>query len=227
MDIWTAHHSAIVKVEFSACGMFFVLLASDGRGSIWSLESIVDRSQENGPRSMSREPFRSWCPHILPITDGILIPSNTQSSLRVLTSGADSRLVLFDAFSNRMVSRLNLPVPATAICTNDTSDFVFAGCKDGCIRVIPMSSLGQSALTVQGVEQNAAQSSMHVLSLGNNSPVTAMVVTCVGSASGNSLICGTEDGTLYVWDVWRHTCIHSVRPLGERPITNLKVNGCD
>jgi len=246
VTVWTAHHSRITKMTLTACGGYLITGSEDGRVSVWDMLSVVDASTSLysnatslGSSSGSKrhiEPFRTWCPHTLPVTDFTCIPvaqSYSSSVFRIASVSLDQSVVLYDVFAGTVVLKTGLGVALESVCMNHTEDYLFVGGANGSIYALNMSILalgllqatnaniipvsgGEASSSSETAEESTGSKGVSYVLSGHSKAVTCLkfsLATSCGSGNTSSmLVSGALDGTVCVWDIWNRKCVRVIKP---------------
>lgn len=169
---------------------------------------------------------RSWNPHSLPVTDMQILGSQP-SSTRVVSCSLDKHLVLYDMQTNRICYKLLCTSSLTCLIVNSTFDMCFIGTSDGQILIVDLS--------IAAIQISAAHATLlrHDYSINKiditQSPISMLVAhtRCVCGISmsldNRTLVTGSEDGSVKIWDTLSRQCIKELTPMHKNPITNIKV----
>lgn len=246
---WQAHFKAVTKIQFTACSQLAVSCSEDGMARAWEVASIVQLDTSAAKKKTTTyTPFRSWSPHTLAVKDMVLCGS-AATSLRALTCSIDRTLVIFDLHSNKQCLRLALEQPIECLTCSRTEDFVFLGATNGQIFVLdlslaaagmtaahaqmlvvsghaaqtrPLAGLAASAGNSLSSSSSSSSSSSHrdkpysVLE-GHTRSVTGLAC----SLDNCTLVSGSEDGSLRVWDIWTRQCLRESKPLHKAAISSI------
>ena len=233
-----AHMKSISRLKISkANGQFCVTTSMDGTVKVWELSQLLDTSIGVG-----NEPFRSWSPHRLPVTDLYLI--DTLTCLRCVTSSIDRTVAVYDIYSNRLCLKLSFPESLESLTCSPSNDLLCTGSTQGNIFVVDLSiatyAVSAAHAEIIRAEEHhnskikesidnrkiSSQSLLNGLPKGTNvleghsKPITAMLF----SFDTTTLITSSEDGMLKFWNIWSRQCIRECLPLNKLPITNCLVS---
>jgi WD40 repeat protein len=235
------HFKTVTAAQFTKCGLYVVTASLDGMVRMWDAIDIVSSSSAaltsgagdgwagsgRGARGgASIMPYRSWTPHTLPITGMVLQGSGSVGAapLRVLTCSLDRTLVLFDVAAGLQCFRRSLPEAAESIACNPLGDVACVGGSTGNIHLISLavtdgagraSAPGSAAAGGAGAGKEAA-GARQVLQ-GHSRRVGALAF----SLDNCTLVSGSDDGSVRVWDTWTGQCVREFKPLNKCGITSV------
>jgi len=246
LSSWQAHFKAVTKVLFSPCCLFVVSCSEDGMVRAWDMAAMLSSEGGGGSsgdkkRSSTVAPYRSWSPHTLCIKD--MVVTGNHSSVRVVTVSLDRTAVVFDLHANKQCFRTATPHPLESVCSSRTWDILFLGSSSGQIFVLDLSTaaVGLSAAHAQVLSTSLAPKSQMGLLAGLDTTTGAgdgssgsgsgsypsleghsRAVTALACSVDNcTLISGSEDGSVRVWDVWTRQCLRESKPLHKAAVTSL------
>ena len=231
---WQAHFKSVTKILFTPCGHLAVSCSEDGMARAWDVATLVQLDSSAGKKKTTHPPFRSWSPHTLAVKDMALCGTAT-TALRALTCSIDRTLVVFDVHANRQCFRLAMDQPMESLACNRTEDLVFLGATNGQILIVDLSvaAAGMTAAHAQVVVSHDTQTrplagasgsvyatrrdKPHAVLDGHTRSVTALAC----SVDNCTLVSGSEDGSVRVWDMWTRQCLRESKPLHKAGITSL------
>ena len=248
LSSWQAHFKAVTKVLFSPCCLFVVSCSEDGMVRAWDMAAMLSSEGGGGSsgdkkRSSTVAPYRSWSPHTLCIKD--MVVTGNHSSARVITVSLDRTAVVFDLHANKQCFRTATPHPLESVCSSRTWDILFLGSSSGQIFVLDLSTaaVGLSAAHAQVLSTSLAPKSQMGLLAGLDTTFSASASASAGDGSSGSypsleghsravtalacsvdnctLISGSEDGSVRVWDLWTRQCLRESKPLHKAAVTSL------
>lgn len=175
---------------------------------------------------------RSWSPHTMPVT-GVMIQGAGvlgASPLRVLTCAMDRTVCLFDVSANRQIYRQQLPEAAECMATNPMGDFIAIGSTSGAIYALDSTLLAHSihatstrkeSITskILGKEQGSSEAIYSTLE-GHSRKITGLSF----SMDNCTMVSGSEDGSVRVWDIWTKQCVREFKPLNKCGISSILVS---
>lgn len=224
MASFQGHFKAITVAQFTKCGLYLVTASLDGMVRMWDTIDVVAATTAGlGEETSSRTknamftPYRSWSPHTLSITGLHLQGSGSigASPLRVMSCSLDRSLVLYDVAAGQQCLRRALPEGAESIVCNTMGDHVCIGSTSGVIYLINVSAAAHAASTVP----KTGEASVEVLE-GHSRRVSSMSF----SIDNCTLVSGSEDGSVRVWDTWTRQCVREFKPMGKCAVTAVLVS---
>ena len=235
------HFKAITIATLTACGSFLITSSLDGMIRMWDVIALVsayspdgsNRQQKSGATNIT--PYRSWSPHTLAVTGLRIIGANTvcASPIRVLTCSMNRTLCLYDISASKQCFVIHLLENAECITTNPLGDTAFVGGSSGSIHIV---SLAQTSFVLSSIhskgqvsslsqQQNNGSSSAKVNGDSNTlDGHTRRVTTLAFSMDNCTLVSGSDDGSVRVWDTWSRQCIREFKPLNKSGVTGLMVS---
>jgi pre-rRNA-processing protein IPI3 len=179
-------------------------------------------------------PYRSsWTPHTLSVTGLVLLTAGGPSStVRVLTCSLDRSVAIYDLHSNRLLSCKSYPESLTCCAVNPSFDYAYLGSMSGAIYSLAIShaavALSEANWKLSVAESRsqsafpATQRSPHSISLliGHDKPVTSLS----HSRDNVTLVSGSQDGHLRIWNTISRQCVLVVDPFSLSPINNAFVS---
>jgi WD40 repeat protein len=182
---WQAHFKAAVCAAFSECGSLLVTGGADGLVHVWDIADLTE------PQSSVHRPAATLSGHTMTVSALSFLPgsglSGGPSAARLVTASADRSVRWWDLASLTCLLNVTLPVGLTSICLGSGGRVVYAGSVDGCVYAV-----GSAALSISEGESSKPFASF----VGHTAAVSAVSVT----ASGDTLVSASDDGTVRVWD---------------------------
>eukprot|EP00040_Diaphanoeca_grandis_P019637 m.103857 g.103857 ORF g.103857 m.103857 type:complete len:437 (+) comp27521_c2_seq1:131-1441(+) len=189
----TAHYRRVVAVKFTCDGSHLITGSDDATVRVWKTLSLVGGGRNAIGAAIS--PVHTWSDHTLPVTD-IFCGFGGLSS-RVVTSSKDSSCKLYDLASGALLHSFAFETDVQSVVMDATEQLLFAGGGNGIIYTCNVS-------TEDGTNDNVAAplSSTRRPFMGHK-----LAVTCVAvSFDACTLVSGSEDGTVRVWDIESRQC---------------------
>lgn len=233
---WQAHFKSITKIVFTPCSHFAISCSEDGMARAWELSTVVahdasvlSTDQSKTKRAAVMAPYRSWSPHTLPVKD--MATLGGLHTVRLLTVSLDRTVVLHDMHANKQILRVAFPQPLESLGVSRTGDVAFLGSSGGEVYIFDISAAaaamtsahaagidGQHGRGVTGGSAISSGSSSSYQTLeGHARAVTA--IAC--SIDSTTLITGSEDGSVRVWDSWTRQCLREMKPMAKAAISGL------
>lgn len=208
---------------------YVITSSEDGMVRVWELDIIVNMNMISSMSTKKNEsvvPYRSWSIHTLPVKGICMLGSI--SVQRVASCSLDRTVVINDIHANTQVLKISLPYALESICTNYMQDIIFVGTTSGpiCCLDVSVNAIAISAANALIVRGNETFSTVktpeknYTILEGHSNAVTSLGCT----ADDSSLISGSMDGFVRIWNIWTKQCIQSVKPFTSGiPITNALV----
>uniref|UniRef100_A0A5B7BLE7 Uncharacterized protein n=1 Tax=Davidia involucrata TaxID=16924 RepID=A0A5B7BLE7_DAVIN len=202
---WHAHYRAVTCLVYCDDQSLLISGAEDGCVRVWSLIMIFDDLRREEAGHLYEYSFSE---HTLRVTD---IVTGSGGCNAIIVSASEDRTCKVWSLSRGILLR-NIVFPSIIDATAlDPGEHVFyAGGRDGKIYI--------AALNAQGTTNNSY--GMHIIgSLFDHSKA----VTCLAfAADGISLVSGSEDGMVRVWNSKTHNIIRIFKH-AKGPINNILV----
>lgn len=214
-----AHYGEVTALMWFSHGRLLITGGADGVIHAFSVADLVDNkstTQEN------IRPIRTWSNHQLPVT-----ALGNISGGRICSSSLDSKILIIEVFSEKVLATLKMPSPIRTISVGQNR--LYAGGVEGTIFIVDLNeyAMHQSALqgatiyhqtrTVQNVDHDMISSksergeSTYTTELkGHGRTVTA--ITVFTDKGQEWLSSGDESGVIRVWDLPSRSCVRVFRP---------------
>ena len=194
----------------------------DGMVHIFSLTDLVEKKETNVT------PIRTWSQHQLPVKSLGYVRGG-----RLVSSGADSTLVIMEISSQAVIASIQQPKPSECIYVHHQR--IFVGLNDGTISLVDLDefSIHQTeqlgAKTVRSGEDPISQvfgdtttetSKRYMVELrGHRKAVTAIAVV-----DEDRLCSGDASGAVRLWDLDSRSCVRVIEPAGKAvtPISSIE-----
>lgn len=205
---WHAHYRAVTCLALSDDESLLISGAEDGCVRVWSLFMMFD----DIAREEARHPYvHSFLEHTLSITD---VKSGHGGSNAVIISASEDRTCkVWSLATGRLLRNIIFPNIIDAIAIEAGEYVFYAGGRDGKIYIAALH-----AVTTPDSDYGK-----HIVgSLADQSRAVTSLAFC---ADGISLVSGSEDGLIRIWDTRNHNIVRMLRyPKG--PVTNILVVRC-
>ncbi|KAL4196119.1 hypothetical protein AMTRI_Chr04g181740 [Amborella trichopoda] len=198
---WSAHFRAVTCLVFACDESLLISGAEDGMVMVWSLLKILD----DAGSSVHRE--HSFSGHSLPITDIVCGFGGCNST--IVSSSEDYTCKVWSLLTG-LLRTVKFPSVINSVQLDAGEYALYAGSRDGKIYVADLNS-GHSSHSIYGADIVCALSD-------HSKAVTSLAF----SMDGFSLVSGSEDGTVRVWDVVSSQCIRIFKH-GKGPINNVLI----
>uniref|UniRef100_A0A8C4QXP5 WD repeat domain 18 n=1 Tax=Eptatretus burgeri TaxID=7764 RepID=A0A8C4QXP5_EPTBU len=187
LEVLCRHYQNILCLSFADDGGHFVSGGQDNLAIVWSLAGVL----RNG------EPKHVWNQHTLPVTDVCCGVGGVKA--RVATASLDQTAKLWELGSGLLLFSVVLGMPVTAVALDPAEYWLFCGTSTGTISVVPLHTAKREQIVqIDAEEKNCLQ--IH------KAEVTCMAVTM----DGGTLVSGSADGTVCLWDIDSGQCIHTI-----------------
>ena len=137
-----------------------------------------------------------------------------------MTCSLDRTIVLFDVSADRQCLRRSLPEGGESITSNPLGDMVCVGGSSGSIYLVDMSATADALSAVHKKDYETKQLAAGVDTLEGHS---RRVGSLAFSADNCTMVSGSDDGSVRVWDTWTRQCIREFKPLSKCAVTSVTV----
>jgi pre-rRNA-processing protein IPI3 len=160
---------------------------------------------------------RSWSLHTLTVTG--LHVFGTGLSSRVLSSSLDRSIYLYDCSSSQYVYNKQLNVAAECMVVSVLGNIAFVGTTNGEIIVVDLTAL---AITLSNIHDNEAGTGTS----GSDRLVGhTRKVNCLACSIDNvTLVSGSDDGSIILWDIWSRQALKQFKPFSKSAVTSIVVS---
>ena len=218
LNFWQGHFKTVRRIYFTKAKSPILITASeDGIAKAWDMADVLtassaSSSSSNHHGSISVQPFKVWSHHSQAITD--VAVASLGITTRILTCALDRSLVVQDLHITKKICSIYFPEPLESITCTASGELVFLGASNGDIYVVSLS------LTTILDASTSADSKKYVL-LGHSRAVITMAL----SNDMKTLMSGSEDGTIRIWDVDTMQCLnvlHTTRGVAVKTLIAVK-----
>ncbi|OMO74731.1 hypothetical protein COLO4_26530 [Corchorus olitorius] len=202
---WHAHYRAVTCLVFSEDNSLLISGSEDGCIRVWSLFLIFDDFRRQQASHLYEYSFTE---HTLRVTD-IVIGYGGGNAI-IVSASEDRTCKVWSLSRGRLVRNIVFPSIIDAIAIDPGEHVFYAGSRDGKIYIAAL-----------GAESSPSSSyGPHIIgSLSDH----GKAVTCLAySTEGNSLLSGSEDGIIRVWDVRTQSIIRMFRH-AKGPVNNILI----
>ncbi|XP_044003030.1 WD repeat-containing protein 18 [Aphidius gifuensis] len=194
------HYQTVTCLKFSDDKSTLVSGGDDGLVYVWSLMKIINNHDQSSP-------VFSHSHHTLPVKD--IYVGNFGAKSRLVTVSLDRTARIYETHTGRQLLVLVFDVPLTSVALDLTETNLFVGCVDGVIRQINLSS------PPRGIEHHVPnEKNGGVYFKSHTNQVTNLSV----SVNNQTLLSGSQDGTVNIWDIPSRQSIRTITHKG--PITS-------
>ena len=199
---WPAHHKKITAIALSDAGTEIVSGSEDSLVQVWSVAQVVE---EQRPR-----PLYTWSDHAMPIS-AVVVGAGV-SDPYVYSSSLDHKISVRSLVSGRLLQMVTLPVALTALAVDPLEYYCYAGGTNG--TTYKVSFVEANIENVMGSRE--ARNKVDELH-AECGQITSIAL----STSGQHVVVGSEDGSIFVWDTL--TCQQIRKSSIGAPIASLLV----
>ncbi|XP_059636428.1 protein ROOT INITIATION DEFECTIVE 3 [Cornus florida] len=202
---WHAHYRAVTCLVYCDDQSLLVSGAEDGCVRVWSLIMIFDDAGREEARHLYEYSFTE---HTLRVTD--IVTGYGGSNAIIVSASEDRTCKVFSLCRGELLRSIVFPSIIDAVALDPGEHVFYAGGRDGKIYI--------AALNAQGTPKN--NYGMHIIgSLSDH----GKSVTCLAfGADGISLVSGSVDGMVRVWDTKTHSIIRIFKH-AKGPVNNILV----
>ncbi|XP_077213799.1 transducin/WD40 repeat-like superfamily protein [Tasmannia lanceolata] len=202
---WHSHYRAVTCLVFSDDESLLISGAEDGCVRVWPLFKLFD---DMGDAVTGHLYEHSFSEHTLRVTD--IVSGYGGCSAIIVSSSEDRTCKVWSLSKGRLLRSITFPSIIDAIALDPGEHAFFAGCRDGKIYIASLSAESTSS----------SGYGMHIIGLLSDH---SKAVTCLAfSMDGVSLVSGSEDGVLRVWDTKTRHVVRTFKH-AKGPINNVLV----
>ncbi|XP_020102451.1 protein ROOT INITIATION DEFECTIVE 3-like [Ananas comosus] len=186
LNKWNAHLRAVTCLTLSDDESLLISGSEDGSIRVWSLMKMFDSmaAAESG-----RLYIYSFSEHIFPVTD--IVSGHGLCNSIVVSSSMDKTCKIWSLSEGRILRSISFPAIIDAIVIDSAEHTFYAGGRDSKIYIAalnvgsnPHSSYGEYIIGTVNTDSKG---------------ITSMAL----SVDGTTLVFGSNDGTVRVWDIRR------------------------
>ncbi|XP_010667550.2 protein ROOT INITIATION DEFECTIVE 3 [Beta vulgaris subsp. vulgaris] len=202
---WHAHYGAVTCLALSDDESLLISGAEDGGVRVWSLFMMFDDARRKEARHDYVHSFRD---HTLRVTD--VKSGHGGSNAIIISASEDQTCKVWSLATGRLLRNIVFSSVIDAIAI-DVGEYAFyAGGRDGKIYIAELNALTRCS-TDYG---------KHILGfLTDSSRAVTSLAFC---ADGISLVSGSEDGKIRIWDTRTRNIVRMFRH-AKGPVTNILV----
>lgn len=200
LKVFGDHYQTVTCLKFSKDDSTMVSAGDDALVCVWSLGQIISN---NGQAS----PVHKHQHHSLPVKD--IYIGNFGARSRLVTVSVDRTARIYETHTGRQLLVLVFDAPLTSVCLDLTETNLFVGCVDGVIRQVNISS------PPRGIENHVPNEKNGGIYLKNH---TGQVTSLAVSTDLHTLLSGSQDGTVNIWDIPSRQSIRTITHKG--PVTS-------
>eukprot|EP00124_Ichthyophonus_hoferi_P004801 Ihof_evm2s582 gene=Ihof_evmTU2s582 len=204
-----AHFKAVTALKFVDDGSLLVSGGGDAGVHVWTLASLVDRSNDTVP-----VPRYSWSDHSLAVTD--IHCGMGGAMARVATVSLDRTCKIWELISGQLLASIAFPTFLQAVIMDPSEFRCFVGGGEGSIFQLSMYS--QKMVDRKAEGQREIQASAEEGFKGHSHTVTCLSL----SYDATFLVSGGQDGAVIVWDIAYRQMLKAFRQ-HTGPITNILI----
>ncbi|XP_015605199.1 WD repeat-containing protein 18 [Cephus cinctus] len=193
------HYQTITCLKFTQDGSTFATGGEDGLVFIWSLSKVINHKEQQSPS-------HSFAEHTLPVKDLHFGQFGPHS--RLISVSLDRTARIYNSVSGILLLTLIFDVPLTSVTTDLKETQLLVGCSNGTIIKINLYDPPRGTDHYVDTEKNNS-----AIFRGHESNVVALSV----SNDCRTLLSGSTDGALHLWDIPSRQITKTIQHKG--PIT--------
>ncbi|MQL82931.1 hypothetical protein Taro_015427 [Colocasia esculenta] len=202
---WQAHYRAVSCLVFSDDESFLISGSDDGCVRVWSLFRVFDE-REN---SVVKHPYHySFQEHTLRVTD--VVSGYGLCNSIVISSSEDHTCKVWSLSKGKLLRSVTFPCIINAVALDPAEHVFYAGGRDGKIYVAALAA------------DCTSSSTYGTYIIGCLSDHSKAITCFVFSTDGVTLVSGSEDGTVRVWDTKSEQVIRILRH-AKGPVNNVLI----
>lgn len=195
---WQAHYKGVAALAFSACGALLTSGGADGVVHAWDVASATEAVSAG---SGALTPVVSWMGHTMAITALAFTPGGARGSsaaaARVVSASLDRTVRWWDFATRACLFSIALPSAAVALAPTVDGRLWFAGALDGAVYPLGEQALRAGAIGTASASGGGGGGGGSGAFVGHTASISGVAVT----VDGSTLVTGSEDGSVRVWDV--------------------------
>jgi len=187
---WQAHYKAVGALAFSPCGALLATGGHDALAHCWDVAALLDGGGGGGGgggEAAPPQPAATWSGHSMAVTALCFSPLSGlfggAGAARVVTCSADRSVRWWDVAARRCLRAVALPAGAACACPNADGSRWFVGGTDGVVYALEGEGAGGGGGAPRAL-------------IGHTAAVTALCL----APDGRTLLSGSDDGSVRVWD---------------------------
>ncbi|GAB2285246.1 hypothetical protein Dimus_019698 [Dionaea muscipula] len=205
LNKWHAHYRSVTCLVLSDDESLLISGAEDGCVRVWSLFMMFDKI---GIEEAGHLYQHNFAEHTLKVTD-VAVGYGGSNAL-IISASEDRTCKVWSLSKGRILRDIVFPCIIDAIALDPGEHVFYAGGRDGKIYIAALNA-GSSSNNTYG---------MHIIgSLYDHSKAITCLTFC---ADGSTLVSGSEDGLIRIWDTKSHNIIRMLRH-AKGPVNNILV----
>ncbi|GKV10243.1 hypothetical protein SLEP1_g21636 [Rubroshorea leprosula] len=202
---WKAHLRGVTCLVFSEDDSLLISGSEDGCIRVWSLFRIFDDVQSQQASHLYEH---SITEHSLPVTD--IVTGYGGCNAILVSASKDRTCKVWSLSEGRLLRNIVFPSEIDVIALDPGEHVFYAGSRDGNIYIVALHAESKPSKVF----------GMHIIGLlsDHSKPVTCLAY----SKEGNSLLSGSEDGMVKVWDLKTQNIIRMFRH-AKGPVNNILI----
>eukprot|EP00193_Tetraselmis_chui_P013812 CAMPEP_0177773050 /NCGR_PEP_ID=MMETSP0491_2-20121128/12608_1 /TAXON_ID=63592 /ORGANISM="Tetraselmis chuii, Strain PLY429" /LENGTH=383 /DNA_ID=CAMNT_0019291019 /DNA_START=70 /DNA_END=1221 /DNA_ORIENTATION=- len=212
MREWHAHYKAVNALSFTSDGHMFLSGGDDSTLNCWLLMNVLDYSAHATSNSGRLQPFQSWSDHTLPITSIACGAGGIHGV--VCSASLDRTCKIYSLVSGSVLQAFAFPASIHSLALDYGETSLFAGGGDGRIFQVQLGSTPEERETdVDGTDNSFSTLEGH----------TRTVTSLSSSPDGCSIVSGSEDGRVCVFDIRSRQVIRVINTHSKAPVSSVLV----
>ncbi|XP_074641136.1 WD repeat-containing protein 18-like [Tubulanus polymorphus] len=192
LAVLSHHYQNINCVRFTDDGSYFLSGGDDNLVLVWKLVNVLSSEEKQ-----SLDPHHTWSSHSLPITD--IYCGYGGAHARVATSSLDQTCKLWDLSSGELLCSFLFESCITSVMMDPAEHHLFSGGVHGQIYQVNLYDKIDS--------QNSEKKEIFQ---GHSKQVNCLTT----SFDGSTLVSGSNDCTVKIWDIDSLQCVRTLKHKG-------------
>lgn len=209
---WPGHYKAVTCLAFTDDDSTLISGGEDANVATWSLVWILRRAASRGEgKEAAVAPSCVWSEHRQAVTS---VGCSGSANMVVVSSSLDHTCKIWSLPLRALLQSVVFPFAVNAAALDPGEHALYAGGSDGRIYITALAAAAESRTLLSAEDARPLRDDALC---GHRGPVTALAF----SSDGVTLVSGSEDHTVRVWDVTAKQLLRTIAHEG--PVSCLVV----